>query len=383
MTLEFASAGKIIFGREKIKEIGLLATEMGSRALLVYGGSRDRVLPVTDRMHDQGIEPTLFSVSHEPTIDLVQKGRTLALTHRCDMVIGVGGGSVIDTAKALAILVTNKGDIYDYLEIVGEGHPFRSQPVPCIVVPTTAGTGSEVTKNAVLASPQHRVKVSMRSTKMLPTLALIDPVLTLSMPPSVTAHSGLDALTQLVEPYLSPRSNPLTDAIAREGIKRAARALPRVYENGQDLDAREDMCLASLFSGLSFANAKLGAVHGFAGPFGGMFDAPNGAVCARLLPFVMHMTIMVMQEQSERFDMSKYDDIGTLLTGSAKATAKDGVRWIFEVIEHLQIKPLSEYGLKVTDIPELIEKAKKASSMKGHPIKFTDVQLAEIVHRAM
>jgi alcohol dehydrogenase class IV len=241
-----------------------------------------------------------------------------------------------------------------------------------------------VTRNAVLVSPEHRVKVSLRSPLMLPRLALVDPELTHGLPPEVTASTGLDALTQVMEPYVSNRANPLTDALCREGLHRAARSLRRAYEQGDDAAAREDMALASLFSGLALANAKLGAVHGFAGVIGGMFPGPHGAVCARLLPHVMAVNVRALQERSpESKALRRYDEIARILTGNDEATADDGVAWVQELCQALQVPPLASYGMTPEDFPVLIEKTSVASSTQGNPIKLTSDEMQGILTRAL
>jgi alcohol dehydrogenase class IV len=236
----------------------------------------------------------------------------------------------------------------------------------------------------VLASLEHRVKVSLRSPFLLPRLAIVDPKLTIDLPPSVTASTGLDALTQLIEPYVSIRANPVTDGFCLEGMRRVARSLRRAYDEGQDLQAREDMALASLFGGLALANAGLGAVHGFAAPVGGMFHAPHGAVCAALLP---HVTAVNLRAMHERFNdsagLSRYDSVGKILTGSEKATAVDGIRWMSELCKAFQIAGLRAYGVSETDTGVLVEKAAKASSMKANPIVLTDEELTEALQAAL
>lgn len=194
--------------------------------------------------------------------------------------------------------MANGGDPLDYAEVIGHGRPLERRSLPLIAIPTTAGTGAEVTRNAVIGSPEHRVKVSLRSPLMLPEVAIVDPELTRDLPPALTASTGLDALTQLIEPLVSCRTNPLTDALCRSGIQRAARSLRRAVEHGEDLVAREDMSLASLFSGLALANAALGAVHGLTGPLGGMFEASHGALCASLLPAVMEANVRALRHRA-------------------------------------------------------------------------------------
>ncbi|MDH4242089.1 MAG: iron-containing alcohol dehydrogenase, partial [Phycisphaerae bacterium] len=244
----------------------------------------------------------------------------------------------------------------------------------------TAGTGAEVTRNAVLAVPEKQVKVSMRSPLMLPRLAVVDPELTHSMPPSTTASTGLDALTQLIEAYVSNKANPMTDGICREGLKRAGRSLRKAYENGSDSSAREDMALASLFSGLALANAKLGAVHGFAGPLGGMIFAPHGVICARLLPFVCKANVKALHSREpDSPALARYDEVARILTGKVSARAADGVEWIQNLCKALTVPPLVQFGLKEKDLPTVVAKAQKSSSMKGNPVILTDDELIEIL----
>lgn len=384
MNFEFATATRIIFGPGSLKQVGPLAAEMGHRALVVMGRTTERVEPLLDILTAQGLDAATFMVGGEPTIDVVRQGTHQARAKKCDLIIGLGGGSVLDAGKAIAALLTNGGNPLDYLEVIGQGKPITQPAAPYIAIPTTAGTGAEVTRNAVLASPEHRVKVSLRSPLMLPRLAVVDPELSYGLPPSLTASTGLDALTQVIEPYVSHKANPLTDAICRQGMRRAARSLRRAYRTGDDEAAREDMALASLFGGLALANAKLGAVHGFAGPFGGMFPAPHGATCAALLPPVMAVNLQALQGRDpDNPALRRYDEVARLLTGSDQATAADGVVWVQDLCRDLQIPSLSTFGLTREDFPPLIEKAGRASSMQGNPIKLTDEELVEILSRAM
>jgi alcohol dehydrogenase class IV len=384
MRFEFATATRIIFGTGTLREVGPIAAEMGSRALVVTGRTVTRAKPLLDLLAAQGIETVTFSVAGEPTTKVVRLGTQRAREADCDLVIGFGGGSVLDTGKAIAALLTNGGAPLDYLEVVGRGQPLTRPSAPCIAIPTTAGTGAEVTRNAVLLSPEHRVKVSLRSPLMLPRLALVDPELTYSMPPEVTASTGLDALTQVMEPYVSNRANPLTDALCREGMQRGARSLRRAYEHSDDATAREDMALTSLFGGLALANAKLGAVHGFAGPIGGMFPGPHGAVCACLLPHVMAINVQALQKRSPESEaLRRYDEIARILTTNDKATADDGVAWVRELCQALQVPSLAAYGMTEDDFPLLIEKASVASSMKGNPVQLTPNEMREILARAL
>lgn len=299
-------------------------------------------------------------------------------------VIGFGGGAALDAGKAIAALATNPGDPLDYLEVIGRGLPLTHAPLPYIAIPTTAGTGAEVTRNAVLASSEHRVKVSLRSPLMLPRVALIDPELMVSLPPAITASTGMDALTQVIEPFVSNAANPITDAFCRDGIARAARSLRRAYDNGTDIKAREDMALAALCGGLALANAKLGAVHGFAAPIGGMFDAPHGAVCAALLAPVMRANIAALRARMPgNAVLERFTEVARLLTGHPEASAEDGTAWIDALTRGLAIPGLGTYGIGEADLEEIAGKASQASSMKGNPVALTTGELVSILTAAL
>ena len=384
MRFEFATATRIVFGEGALAEAGTLAAGLGRRALVVTGRSAQRAAPLLARLDAAGVTYETFAVAHEPTVALALEGTQRARDLGCDLVIAFGGGSVIDAGKAVAALLTNPGDPFDYLEVIGRGKPLPNAPAPFIAIPTTAGTGSEVTRNAVLASPEHRVKVSLRSPLMLPAVALVDPELTYGMPPAITAYTGLDALTQVIEPFVTPAANPLTDAICREGIGRAGRALHRAFQRGDDAEARADMAFASLCGGLALANARLGAVHGFAGPFGGMFDAPHGAVCAALLPHVMAANVAALRERApEHPSLRCYDEVARLLTGDARASADDGATWVRDLVADLGVPGLAAYGLDEAAFDALIPAAGRSSSMKGNPVALSDSELRAILVRAM
>jgi alcohol dehydrogenase class IV len=383
MRFEFATATRILCGEGVVREVASAARELGTRALLVTGRSEQRSAPMRAELAEAGITCHTFRVDGEPTVEGVQLGAKIAGAERCDLVIGFGGGSALDAGKAIAALLTNSGDLLDYLEVIGRGQPLRVAPAPFIAVPTTAGTGTEVTRNAVLASQADQVKVSLRSPLMLPRLAVVDPELTLDLPPEVTARTGLDALTQLIEPYVSNRANPLTDGFCLEGLARASRSLRRAYHDGQDRAARADMSVASLLGGLALANAALGVVHGFAGPVGGMFPAPHGAVCAALLPYGIETNIRALRgRQPDGETLRRYTTIARLLTGRPQATAEDVVEWTREICRELRIPSLRAYGVREGDWPALLERAMRASSMKGNPIALTPDELREVLARA-
>ncbi len=380
MRFEFATATRIIFGTGVASELGTLAQKMGSHALVVTGNNPDRVSDVIQYLTETGIKHIVYAITDEPTIDVINQGKSVALSAGCDMVISIGGGSVLDGGKAIAALIPNDGEILDYLEVIGKGQKLRNHPVPFIAVPTTAGTGAEVTKNAVVASPEHRVKVSLRDNRMLPDIALVDPMLTYSMPQAITASTGMDALTQVLEPFVSHLANPMTDSFCREGLMRAGRSLRTVYEEPDNVDAREDMALTSLLGGLALANAKLGAVHGFAGVLGGMFSAPHGAICATLLPHVMKANINALQNREpDNPTLPRFTEVAQLITGNDSATAQTAIDWIDETSQMFNIPTLSTYGIKESDFSSIIEKSRGSSSMKGNPIQLTDDELTEIL----
>jgi alcohol dehydrogenase class IV len=381
---EFLSAGRIVFGSGSSKSLGERCAGLGRRALLVTGKSVERTAPLVRQLKLAGLELATFSVAGEPRVadalDAVVLGQQLA----AELVIACGGGSVIDLGKAAAALLANPQDPFEYLEVVGRARPLERPALPLVAVPTTAGTGAEVTKNAVLASPAHGVKASLRHDTMLPAVALVDPELTLSMPPAVTASTGLDALTQCLEPYVSCQSNPLTDAIALEGLRRGARALRRACEHGDDLAAREDMALCSLFGGLALANAKLGAVHGFAAPIGGQFDSPHGAVCARLLPLVMASNLRALRERAPSSPLlRRFDVVAQALSSSPSAKAEDGIAFVRELAADLRIPGLARYGMTSADVEGVATKAAAASSMKGNPVVLSHGELCDILARAL
>ncbi len=381
---EFATATRIIFGAGTLHETGPIARSMGKRALVVTGRNPDRAGPLLSLLNKQGISHTLCALAGEPTIEAVSAGVQRAREEHCDMVIGFGGGSAIDGAKAIAAMLTNEGDIFDYLEVIGRGKPLTATSAPFIAIPTTAGAGAEVTRNAVLASPAHRVKASLRSPLMLARLAIVDPELTYHLPRAITASTGLDALTQLIEPFVSVRANPITDSLCREGMSRVSRSLRRACLDGLDAVAREDMAVASLFGGLALANAALGAVHGFAAPIGGMFPAPHGAVCAALLPHAMEVNLRALRQRaSEAETLRRFEEVGRILTGHPQATADEGVEWVRDLCATLQIPPLRAYQITPGDVPALCAKAAVASSMKGNPIVLANEEMQEILEKAL
>ncbi len=378
---EFATAGQIIFGAGKVKQLAGLARKWGRRALVVKGADTPRTQALVEDLQAQGLDVQILEVHGEPSVTYI--AGALPAARSVELLIGLGGGSAMDSAKALAALAANPGEISDYLEVVGKNQPLSLPSLPCIAVPTTAGTGAEVTRNAVLSVPEQGIKVSLRSAGMLPRLALVDPELTYGLPAEVTAFSGLDALTQLIEPFFSIAANPLTDGLCREGIPRIAKALPLAF-GLDDPAARQEMALAALFGGLALANAKLGAVHGLAGVIGGMYGAAHGAVCAALLPHVLDANLhALLMRQPANPVLTRYAELALLLTGHPDASAKQGIRFLRSLTEQLRVPGLAAQGVRAADFDAIIIKAQKASSMQGNPLPLTDAELGLILEKAL
>ncbi|WP_395749301.1 iron-containing alcohol dehydrogenase [Prosthecobacter sp.] len=360
---EFATAQRIIFGRGTFRELPDLCRSFGQRPLLITGS---RPQQYAERLPNVGIH----SICGEPTVEDIESGVALARQRSADVIVAIGGGSVVDAGKAIAAMSTQPGDLMRYIEVIGEGKPLDAASLPYIAVPTTAGTGTEATRNAVIASTQHRVKASLRHISMLPRVALIDPELAADVPSSVTAASGMDALTQCLEAFVCSRAQPMTDALCLDGIQRAVRSLERAFQNGHDLDAREDMALCALNSGIALANAGLGAVHGFAAPIGGMFHAPHGAVCAALLAPVWEANARRVQ------DRSKFAQVDGMLGG-------DAVSCLHALTERLRIPKLGHWGIVNSDLDEIARKAAAASSMKANPVALTHEELIAVLRQAL
>lgn len=372
------------FGFGVAQDVGDCVRAFGQRVLVVTGANAERVAWVWTALRQASVEGTAVAVKGEPTVEdllaAVEVGREQAV----QAVVAVGGGSALDLGKAVAALLTNPGDPYDFIEVVGKGLPLTHPALPIIAIPTTAGTGSEATKNAVLQSTTHRVKASLRHPSMLPRVALIDPELTLSMSPALTAATGLDALTQCLEPYVSVNANPWTDGIALEGLRRGANALRRAFLEPTNREARRDMAMCSLFGGMALANAKLGAVHGLAAPLGGRLKAPHGAVCARLLPLVMRANIEALRRVDPAHPaLERYTTIARVLTSNPQADAEAGVSWVTSLVSELVIPGFSYYGMTTDDVDEIAAQGARASSMRGNPVVLPDAELRAILLAAL
>jgi alcohol dehydrogenase class IV len=376
---ELALPARLSFGAGRAADLPTVVAGHGRRVLVVTGGTPGRVEDVLAPVRAGMAAVAVVPVAGEPTVEDARAATRAGRGIDADVVLAVGGGSPIDLAKAAAMLLANGGDPMDYLEVVGRGQPITRDPLPLVAAPTTAGTGAEVTANAVLGVPEHGVKVSLRHPRMVPRHAVVDPALTLDCPPAVTAASGMDALTQCLEPYVSNRANPVTDGWARTGLLAAGRSLRVAHRDGADLAARTDMALCSTLGGLALANAKLGAVHGFAGVLGGLCGASHGAVCAALLTPVCRANLA----RADADLRGRFDAVARWLTGDAGALAEDGVAWLDRLVDDLGIPPLAAHGLTARQAEEVVAMAARASSMQGNPVPLTAEELTDVYLAAL
>jgi alcohol dehydrogenase class IV len=381
---DLAVPGDIRFGAGRVSEVpGVLADLGASRVLVVTGRTTSRADSIRSALNEAGIPSVAFGVATEPSIERVRAGLALLSETACDAVLGFGGGSALDVAKAVAVLGTSGTDPSEHLEIIGAGRPIERPGLPCIAMPTTAGTGSEATRNSVLSG--GGVKASLRSPLVLPRVAVVDPDLLVGVPKPTIAASGMDALSQLIEPLLSRRANPFTDALARDGIRRSARSLGRAYEEGmEDPVVREDLALASLFSGICLANSGLGAVHGLAAAAGARLSAAHGAVCAAVLAAAMEVNLRALRERApDDPALQRMSEVATLLTGRPDATPEGAIAWLQDLTGALAIPGLASHGLDAVEIDAVVAAAQRASSMRGNPIELSDQEVREIVTRSL
>lgn len=371
----------IRFGAGRVAEVPeVIAGWSAERVLVITGRSSDRAAGLVEALAAKGVAASSYAVDGEPTIDVVRSGVVAA--QGCAAVIGYGGGSALDVAKAVAILAVSGADPLEHLEVIGEGRPITQPGLPCVAIPTTAGTGSEVTRNAVLSG--DGVKASLRSPLMLPRLAVVDPDLLVGVPAPTIAASGMDALAQVIEPFLSSKANPFTDALARDGIVRSARSLRQAFDHGMtDTGVREDLAITSLFGGLCLANAGLGAVHGFAAALGARLGAPHGAVCAAVLAPTLSVNLRAVRARATYGPtLSRLSELAGLLTGNPTAQPEAAIAWLADLTAALEIAGLAAYGLTDSDTAEVVAATQRASSMKANPIALTDDEVAEILNRS-
>lgn len=368
---EFRTAAAIRFGRGTAGEAPAAIAAHGRRVLVCRGRTGARAEALIAGLRAAGCEVTAFAVPGEPDVAMIEAGLAAERDAGAEVVASIGGGAVIDAGKAIAALAPATRPMTDHLEVVGQGLPLDVAPLPFVALPTTAGTGAEVTKNAVIGVPEARRKVSLRDDRMLARLAIVDPCLTDGAPVSVTLASGLDAVVQLIEPYLSVKANPLTDAICRATIPVALDALRRVVEG--DEAARDEMAHASLCGGLALANAGLGAVHGLAGPIGGVAPAPHGAVCGVLLPHVL----IANRARAEGAVATRMDEVEAMIA-SVYGSISGLARW---AADH-GLPGLTEMGLRAEDHAAVAAAAVGSSSMKGNPVALAPADLVPILEAA-
>ncbi len=394
-SFEFCTSSKIIFGRGKSNLLPELIRPLGSRIMIITGSSPQRHSVLIEKIKAAGIYVSLATVSGEPEVEKITEITSLILRQNCKAVLALGGGSVLDAGKAAAILANNPGDIMEYLEVVGEGKALPCASLPFIAVPTTAGTGSEVTRNSVITVPSHRVKVSLRSPEMLPKIALIDPELLRECPLTVRVNCSFDALCHLMEAMISRKATPFTDMICSYGLQQIRRETLQTYWNDPQIEEpRCAMAFASLLGGMALANGGLGAVHGFAGVIGGMFGAPHGAVCAALLAPVLK-TNMAVARQIEEGNSSEGDlllaekmlkQIEKMTDFFTAGQCREPEKLITE-LERLtrenHVPRLSDMGIKESDLPIIIKKSSQSSSMKGNPFSLSEERLSYILHKAL
>ena len=401
---EFQTAERTVFeigcfrtrSAKLIKEL-LKSTRDGdgdNATALIVTGESDRFSRTLEDLllKEQSVKSVTYHCPKgEPTVDSARECVEFAEKNSCTLVIAIGGGTAIDTGKCVAAILTNGGyerDIYDFLEVVGKAMPIKNMPCPFVAIPTTAGPGAELTKNSVLEAGDR--KVSMRHPMMLPNLVIVDPELTISMPKDVTAHTGLDALTQCIEPYVCNSPNPIVDVMSMAGIKLGAKSLRRAIEEPDNIEARTNMALCAMYGGTSLANAKLGAVHGFSGTLGGLLHAPHGAICAALLPHCVKMNVDLLEGRVMRSDpdiaanaLKRYKEVACACLDRDDATVDELIEWIEDLVSFCGVPKLSKFGLRDSHVSESVLKSMESSSMKGNPVALTKEELEQMLRNAM
>jgi alcohol dehydrogenase class IV len=370
----FARSPRIIFGTGKIAELPGIAKSFGNDVLLVIG--KNSFLNskygeyLTHTFKITGIRYHKVIINSEPSPEMIDKAVILYNDKKIKLVIAVGGGSVLDAGKAISAMLNKREPIATYLEGVGnKEHP--GTKIPFIAVPTTAGTGSEATKNAVISQiGVDGFKRSLRHDNLMPDYAIVDPELTLFCPPNITAYSGMDCFTQLVESYVSDKANVITDALCLEGLKYIKQSLIRAYRMGEDIDSRTSMSFAALASGITLANANLGAVHGFASSVGGMFNIPHGVICGTLMGETNKITVNRLRVNGNNHpSLIKYTILGKLFSETDKKTDDWYIDFFLNIIDEwlhlLAIPKLSKFGITKADI----ERIATVTDSKTNPVK--------------
>jgi len=375
---QFMTSTRIIFGEGALQSSLSVINQYGYSVLLVTGKNTDRASPILHYIKQQNMRYQHVAISGEPNITMIEETALVGRKFKPDMVIAMGGGSVLDMGKALAAVIPNQGDVYDYVEVVGRNVPLKSKPIPFIAIPTTASTGSEVTRNAVLRSGQDQVKVSLRSPDMLADVAIIDPTLTYGTDKFTSGRGAMDAFTHLMEAYVCGDPNPLTDMICEEGLRRlSASILPACLQD--NYKARSDISFAAMLGGMAITNAKLGAAHGLASALGGKLDAPHSIITARLAPFVMQENINAAKRAGRSDVLHRYSKIAQILTGRVNACREDAILWTKMMLEKLAIPKLNTFGVCATSFDMVAEDALKSVAIKGNPLPLTQERLTYIL----
>ncbi|MDR1936499.1 MAG: iron-containing alcohol dehydrogenase, partial [Candidatus Accumulibacter sp.] len=382
----FARMPEIHFGPGKLSLLPQRIASYGKTALLLTGGASfarsEACARLTGALDRAGIRLFRASVAGEPSPDFVDATVARHRAEAIDCVVGIGGGSVLDAGKAVAAMLPQDGSVVPYLECVAT-RKHDGRKLPYIAVPTSSGTGAEASKNAVLGSVgREGYKSSLRHDRFVPDVALVDPELTLGCPPQVTAACGLDALTQLLEAYVSSKASPITDALALSGLAHVAAGFLPACENGrEDLAARSHMAYAALLSGVVLANAGLGVVHGLAGPIGGFFPIPHGVACGTLIGVATRINIEALRRDAagNRAALEKYARAGALLSGEEAAGEDAGCESLLRVLERwiaaAGIARLSAYGVSRDDFPRILDK----SNNKNSPVTLAREQMQAIL----
>ena len=380
---EFYAPGKIIFGPGGLSQVGTEAKKLGSIALIVLGRSAMRksgaLNCLTHLLEENNLKYIIYeNIPSDPTVETVDTGASLARKGSCNLVIALGGGSVLDTGKAISAMVTNEGSVADYQEIEGKGRKFKTKPIPFIAIPTTSGTGSEATRNAVITNTKLGLKKSIRDLWLIPEVALVDPELTLSLPPHITAICGGDALTQCIESYLGKKSQEITDALALHALGLIGKSLVKAVKEGKNLEARKDMAVAALLSGLCLSNSGLGAAHALSHPLGVYYKIPHGLSCAVLLPYIMEYNLPVVTKKLAKMAECLGENIFSL---SETEAAQRAIKKIKEILTTIGIEEnLFGWKIKEENFTKLIKDA-KGGSLNNNPRNTSDEDLIELLYK--
>jgi len=380
---EFATSSQIIFGRGSIAKLETVLPKEVKRILVISGRHNAENNPVMQALVGRDLEIHTIILSGEPESGFIDEQAKIARKSHSEWVIAIGGGSVMDAGKAIAMLAANGGETLDYIEVVGRGQKFTRPALPMVAIPTTAGTGSEVTKNGVIIVREKSAKASLRSPLMIPRVALIDPELMVSLPPYPTAYTGLDALTQVLEAYLTQKANLFVDSLCENAMRMGFSALPKVFANGSDLDAREEMAYVSLVGGIALANAGLGAVHGFAAALGGMFDIPHGVICACFLPVVFETNYLALKKANKKHPtLQKYGKIAEL-AGYGENGLEALFTRLYELRELFEIPGMRKFEVERSMAGEIADLTANTSSIRGNPVALSRNDLIEILMKCV